>query len=215
MQCAMSQDGSSSETFSTVGLPEGVKMRLPNGDFLYADGTVQKEKKVIQPAVQTVREVQNGRTAARTLEKMHRKLGDLPEGDSKQLNAIAAILTYTQVGLSDADIASALGTHEEVVKNIKELDAYRQLSDMFDTNVFDDAKRTASHILARASANAADKLVAAVDSPNDQISVVASREVLKMNGISAETQTSERKSGLNIRILRKGEKRDETITLEI
>ncbi len=214
----MSQDASnSSDGAATVesALPPGVKMRLPNGDYLYADGTVAKEKKIEQTAVTVTREIQNGRAAAKTLERMHRKIGDLPEGDSKQLNAIAAILTYTQVGLSDADIAVALGTHTDIVSGIKELDAYRQLSDMFDSNVFDDAKRTASHILAGASAKAANQLVASVDSGDEQIAVVAAKEVLKMNGISAETQQSERKSGLNIKIVRRGEKRDDTITVEI
>lgn len=206
----MSQDASSE------ALPEGTKLRLPDGSYLLANGTVIKEKPAPpQQAISVVREIQNGRAAARVLEKMHRKLGDLPEGDTKQLNAIAAILTYTQVGLSDEDIAITLGTHVDTITGIKELDAYRQLSDMFDTNLFDDAKRTASHILARASGNAAQRLTNAVDSDDEQIAVVASKEVLKMNGISAETQTIERKTGLNIRIVRKGEKRDETITVEI
>lgn len=181
-----------------------------------ADGTVISPKEIPQPAVSIGREIQTGQAAKKTLEKMHRKIGDLPEGDVKQLNAIAAILTYTQVGLSDDDIAVSLGCHRDMVRGIKELDAYRQLEEMFDSNVFDDAKRTASHILAQASGTAANTLVAAIESRDEQIAVVASREVLKMNGISAETQRSnENKSGLNIKIVRKGEKRDETITVEI
>jgi hypothetical protein len=168
-----------------------------------------------QPAVSIGREIQSGKSAARVLEKMHRKLGDLPEGDSKQLNAIAAILTYTQVGLNDDDIAMALGTHRDAVTGIKDLDAYRQLSDMFDTNVFDDAKRTASHILARASGKAAERITTAVDSDNEQVAVVASREVLKMNGISADTQTTEKKHGLSIRIVRKGEKTHDNDSINI
>jgi len=180
-----------------------------------ADGTIAREKKVEQSAITTVREVQNGRAAAVVLEKMHRKLGDLPEGDGKQLNAIAAILTYTQIGLSDDDIGVVLGTRGDVVRDIKELDAYKQLSDMFDSNIFDDAKRTASHILAKASGTAASTLVGGLDSANEQVQIVAAKEVLRMNGISSESQTTEKKSGLNIKIVRKGEKRDETITVEI
>lgn len=209
----MPQDASSILTEEL--LPEGTKLRLPDGTLLMADGTTMRPQQAQQPAVSAGREIVSGRQAARVLEKMHRKLGDMPEGDPKQLNAIAAILTYTQVGLSDEDIAISLGAHVEVVTGIKELDAYKQLSDMFDTNVFDDAKRTASHILARASGRAADKLVSSIDSPNEQVGVVASREVLKMNGISAETQSSEKKSGLNIRIVRRGEKREDTITVEL
>lgn len=193
-----------------------IKLKLPDGSLLMADGTTIKPQQAVQTAVSVGKEVQNGRAAARTLKRVHRQLGDLPEGDTKQLNAIAAILMYTGVGLNDDDIAVTLGTHVDIIKGIKELDAYRQLSEMFDTAVFDDAKRTAAHILANASANAADKLVDSIDSLNEQVAVVAAREVLKMNGITTEHAGTETKSGLNIKIVRKGEKRnDETITVEL
>jgi hypothetical protein len=193
-----------------------IKLVLPNGDKLLADGRVIKDMPVNQPAISTVREIQNGRAAVRTLQRVHRKLGDLPEGDGKQLNAIAAIIMYTGVGLNDEDIAVQLGAHVDTVKSIKELDIYKQLAEMFDTQLFDDAKRTASHIIAKASARAAERIVEAVESPNEQIQVVAAREVLKMNGISTEHTGSEKKSGLNIKIVRKGEKQsEETITVEL
>lgn len=193
-----------------------VKLKLPDGSLLMPDGTVMKPQQAIQPAVTAGREIQNGVSARRTLERVHRKLGDLPEGDTKQLNAIAAIIMYTGVGLNDDDIAVALGTHVDVVKGIKELDAYRQLSEMFDDAVFDDAKRTASHILAKASSRAAERMIDAVESGNEQVAVVASREVLRINGISTENASAvNNKSGLNIKIVRKGEKRDETITVEL
>jgi alanine dehydrogenase len=194
-----------------------IKLTLPNGDKLLADGRVVKDVSINQPAITTVREIQNGRAAARTLEKVHRKLGDLPEGDGKQLNAIAAILMYTGVGLSDEDIAIALGAHVDTIKAIKELDAYKQLSDMFDSNLFDDAKRSATHIIARAAARATDRLVEGIESTNEQVAIVAAREVAKMNGISTEHTGSEKKSGLNIKIVRKGERSvsDETITVEL
>lgn len=193
-----------------------IKLTLPNGDKLLADGTIYKEKQAIQPAVAAGREILNGRAASRTLQRVHRKLGDLPDGDGKQLNAIAAILMYTGVGLADEDIAVALGAHVDHIKNIKELDAYRQLSEMFDSAVFDDAKRTAAHIVAKASTSAANRMVDALESPNEQVAVVAAREVLKMNGISTEHTGTDKKSGLNIRIVRKGEKQsEETITVEL
>lgn len=193
-----------------------VKLTLPDGSLLLPNGTVIKPQQAVQPAVTIGREIQSGRAAARTLKRVHRQLGDLPDGDTKQLNAIAAILMYTGVGLSDSDIATALGTTTAVVDGIKQLDAYRQLSEMFDSAVFDDAKRTASHILAGAATNAASRMVDAVESRNEQVAVVAAREVLKMNGISTEQTSTEKKSGLNIKIVRKGEKTNtETITVEL
>ncbi len=193
-----------------------VRLKLPDGSLLLPNGSVIKPQQAIQPAVVAGREIQNGRAAARTLQRVSRKLGDLPEGDTKQLNAIAAIIMYTQIGLNNEDIAIALGTHKDVVSSIKELDAYRQLADMFDSNLFEDARKSASHILANASVSAASRIVEAVDSENEQVGVVAAREVLKMNGISTETHGgASNKSGLNIRIIRKGEKREESITVEL
>lgn len=193
-----------------------VKLTLPDGSLLLPNGTVIKPQAAVQPAVVAGQEVANGRAARRTLERVHRKIGDLPEGDPKQLNAIAAIIMYTGIGLNDEDIAVTLGTHVDVVKSIKELDVYRQLSEMFDGQLFDDAKRTAAHIVAKAASRAADRMVDAIESPNEQVAVVAAREVLRTNGISTEHASAQNnKAGLNIKIVRKGERKDETITVEL
>ena len=198
-----------------VSSPE-IKLQLPDGTLVLANGTTIKPQKAVQTAVKAGIEIQNGRAARRTLERVHRKLGDLPEGDTKQLNAVAAILMYTGVGLSDSDIAVCLGASEDAVVAIKELDVYKQLSDMFDSAVFDDAKRTATHIIAKASARAADRLVEGIESENEQVAIVASREVAKLNGISAENNAgNDKKSGLNIRIVRKGDKKNEDIHVEM
>lgn len=192
------------------------KLKLPDGSLVMPDGSIIKPQQALQPAVTVGREIQSGRRAARTLEKMHRKLGDLPDIDTKKMNAIAAIIMYSGIGLSDSDIAVCLGCDVEHVHSIKELDVYRQLAEMFDTQVFTDAKRTASHILAKAADRAADTMVGALESPNEMIAVGAAKEVLRMNGITTEQASgADNKSGLNIKIIRKGEKRDETITVEI
>lgn len=189
-----------------------VKLYLPDGRVVLDDGSVVKP--VTQPAAQMSREIKNGRAAAETLERVHRKLGDLPE-KSEKMNAIAAVLMYSGVGLSDTDIAIALKTSTDNVERLKQLDAYRQLAEMFDDTVFEDAKRTANHIITNAAASAATRVVAAVDDPDPMIAVGASREVLKLAGVGADRADPTKIGSLNIKITRKGDKREDEVTVEV
>lgn len=161
-----------------------------------------------------VREIQSGREAQSTLQKIHRKLGDLP-ADGQKMNAIAAVMMYTSVGIADDDIAVALNTTVENVKRLKELDAYSQLSEMFDSTAFDDAKRTANHIISRAAASAAQRMVEAIDDQDPNIALVASRDVTKLAGIGTESESGRRIGGLNITIRRKGDRSDEDISISV
>lgn len=207
----MQPDASNVTDIATVA-----KMKLPNGDYLMPDGSVISEKKIVQPAVSAGVEILSARKSKAVLQRMHRKLGDLPQEPQQKLNAIAAIIMYTNVGLSDADIAVALGASKDAIESIKALESYKQLADMFDATVFEDAKKNASHIIARAADQAATRLVEAIDDPNSLVAVGASREVVKMAGVSLEGSSGKNKSGLHIKIVRKGEKRDdETITVEL
>ena len=214
MQQQEQVDVHSAESASNA-LPPTVKMKLPNGKYLLPDGSVVSEIPAPQVAVTTVREIQSGRAAARTLERVHRKLGDLPQMEFKQLNAVATIVLYSHIGLNDEDIAQTLGTSIENVQRVKELDAYKQLAEMFDTQTFEGAKKTATHLIAKASGRAAEVLIGTLESRNELNALAASKEVLRMNGVSTE-QTEVKKSGLNIKIVRKGEStREETLTVEI
>lgn len=187
-----------------------VKLTLPDGRLVLDTGEVV----VPQPAVEIAREIESGREATRTLERIHRKLGDLPE-QTEKMNAIAAVLMYTGVGLSDVDIAVALKTSAENIERLKELDAYKQLAEMFDSTVFEDAKRTANHIVSRASANAAQRMVEAIRDKDSQVALVASRDVLRLAGVGADRANDSRISSLNIKITRTGEKHEDEITVEL
>lgn len=187
-----------------------VKLTLPDGRLVLDTGEVI----VPQPAVDMAREIESGREAARTLERIHRKLGDLPE-QSEKMNAIAVILMYTGVGLNDTDIAISLKTSVENIERFKELDAYKQLAEMFDATVFEDAKRTANHIVSRASADAAARMVSAIRDRDPQVAVVASRDILRLAGVGADRANDSRISSLNIKITRTGEHKDDEITVEL
>jgi len=160
-------------------------------------------------------EIKSGRAAARTLERIHRKLGDLPE-QTEKMNAIAAVLMYEGIGLGDDDIAVILRTSTENIERLKELDAYAQLREMFDVAVFEDAKRTANHIVSRASANAAERVVQGISDPDPTVAIVASREVLRLAGVGTDRSDPSKVSSLNIKITRSGDKsRDDDVTVEI
>lgn len=200
------------EPSESLKVVDEVKLTLPTGELVLASGKVVRP--VQSPAVKMAREIKSGREAVAFLERTHRKLGDLPETPEK-MNAIAAVLMYTGVGLSDTDIAVALRTSTENIVRLKEMDAYKQLSEMFDATVFEDAKRTANHVLARASANAAQRMVNLVEDEDAGIALAASRDVTRLAGVGVDKPDEGRISGLNIKIVRSGDKKDDEITVEI
>jgi hypothetical protein len=131
------------------------------------------------------------------------------------MNAIAAVLMYTGVGLSDTDIAVALRTSTENITQLKELDSYKQLAEMFDSTVFDDAKRAANHIVARAASNAAARIVDLVEHEDAGIALNAARDVTRLAGVGVDRPDEGRISGLNIKIIRSGDKKEDELTVEI
>lgn len=190
-----------------------VKLTLPDGTMILANGKAIKPQEQTSNVATIGREISSGRSAVRTLEKMHRKLGDLPDMPVK-MNPIAAIITYTAIGLDNNDIATALGATPDQVQTIKESEAYKQLEQMFDQTIFEDERRNAKHIISRASTKAATQMVAAIDSADENIALVASRDVLKLSGINTDEENSRRQGALKIIVTRKGEKDDE-LTVEL
>jgi NhaP-type Na+/H+ and K+/H+ antiporter len=195
--------------------PEGVKLTLPDGTMILSDGRAIKPGAVEEPSTLSKfgREVKSGREAVRVLEKMHRKLGDLPDIPMK-MNPIAAIITYSAVGLNNEDIATALGATVDQVALIKDSEAYRQLEQMFDQTVFEDERKNAKHIIARASSRAAQTMVAMVDSEREDIALTAARDVMKIAGINTEEDTNRRQGALRIVVTKSGAKESD-LTVEI
>ena len=190
-----------------------VALVLPTGETVYTDGRV--EKPAAQTAAGLSREITSGRRAMAALDKVHRKLGDLPDTPDK-LNPVCAVITYTAIGLSDEDIAAALRTTVENVERLKALDVYKQISDMFDKTVFEDAKQNAKHIIARAADRAAGTMVAHVDDDDPNISIIAAREVLRMAGVSTEEDRAKQLGGLKIVIEKSdGDKGSDSVTVTL
>lgn len=193
-----------------------VRLTLPTGELVLSDGRVVKPQviEMKRPTAENAVVIENARQAQATLERTHRKLGELPE-TPERLNAFAAILVYESVGLSVDDIAVALRTSVDNIERVLELDAYKQLREMFDTATFEDTKRAANHIIARAATKATRKIVDFVDSDDPNIALNAARDVSKMAGVGVDRANENKISGLNIKITRAGDKKDDEITVEI
>jgi hypothetical protein len=177
-----------------------------DGRKLLRDGSVVRD--VPANAVLVSKEITSGRVAARTLERMHRTLGDLPD-IPQRMNPAAAVIFYHAVGLNDADIATALGATEAQIKTIRESEVYQSLFKLFDVANFEEAKRNARHIIAKASDKAASTVVDAMDSDDALIRLSASKEVLRMSDVSLENKSDTKLTGLHIRITRKQDESDD------
>lgn len=189
-------------------------LALANGKQVLPDGRVVSTVAVPQPSAQIHREIVSGRQAAKTLDRIHRKLGDLPDIPQK-MNPIAAVLSYTAIGLSDADIATALGAAVEQIQVLKDSEPYKQLADMFDKTVFEDARKNAKHIIARAADRAATKISDAIDSDDPLISLAASRDIIKFGGISLDESTGRSLGGLKIVIEKSDGKNADNVTVTL
>jgi len=206
------------ETSCAQEVVDEVALHLPDGQVVLKSGKVVRPVerlpvRTTDTPAKAAREIKNGRAAMETLERVHRKLGDLPE-QAEKMNAIACVLMYTGVGLADTDIAIALRTSLENITRLKELDAYKQLAEMFDSTVFEDAKRTANHIVSRASAVAAQRIVSLVEDEDPNIGLSAAKEVARLAGVGVDRMDINKISSLNITIKRKGDDED-NITVEV
>lgn len=183
-----------------------------DGRKLLRDGSIVRD--VPAGAITISKEITSGRAATRTLQRMHRTLGDLPD-IPQRMNPAAAVIFYHAVGLPDADIATALGATEAQIRTIRESEVYQSLFKLFDVANFEDAKRNARHIIARSTDKAAEVMVGALDSDDALTRLHASKEVLKMGDVSLENRNETKFLGLHIRITRKEDEADDiNITTE-
>ena len=199
---------------SEQSVASDVALVLPDGTSILKNGRAIPAGSEQPSNIATLaREVQSGRQAAQTLQRMHRKLGDLPETPQK-MNPIAAIVTYRAIGLNDEDIAVALGASVEQIQTVCASEAYKQIEQMFDQTVFEDERRNAKHLIAKAASRAAITMTSMIDSSDENIALVASRDVLKLSGISTEEERTRSQGALRIVVTRKGEK-DDSISVEL
>lgn len=163
-----------------LATPEAVLI-LPDGRHVMPDGST------IDPKKSTIQQIENGKTAIALVTKMKRNLGDLPDIPDK-MNPICVVLTYSSIGLSNEDIATALKCDVLQIEKLKESDLYEQLEKMFDERVFEDEQRTARHIISKAAGNAAAKMVSLVHAESGDLALAAARDVMRISGVDRSQQ---------------------------
>lgn len=191
-----------------------VRLTLPDGSIVLNNGKVMKPVAAGQTAVGLSREIASARTSQRILSQMSRKLTDLPETPDK-MNAMGAVIAYKMLGINDADIAIALNTTEERIKLLCELDAFKQLEEMLDKSVIEDGKRAANNMIARSVTRATERMIEGIESDREDIAIVAARDIMKAGGAGVNAEAEKRIGGLNIRIIRKGDRTEDDLTVEI
>ena len=180
---------------------------LPDGTVILPDGSIK------DPAVEAATIVENGTTAIALVQRMRRTLGDMPDVP-RNMNPVACVIVYTQVGLSDEDIAAALSTDLDTIQRLKASEIYSKLTELFEERVFEDERKTAQHIISKHSATAAQKMVSLVNAKSGDLALAAARDVLRIGGVD-KTQQQNGLSALKIVMIDKEDKQKEiTITVE-
>jgi hypothetical protein len=136
-----------------------------------------------------------------------RSLGDLP-GEPKLMNAFACVILYTVLGVSDREIAVAMGTKTDEVKRIKGLANYKEC---FDTAVSEFINANSNFLHARIAAHshaALDRVIdIATNGKKEETALRASVDLLDRGGVTKKEQDKFRPTmdELRITITRGGE----------
>lgn len=180
---------------------------LPGGIELSPDGTV------LDTETEAAVEILNARDSVRLVQTMQRKIGDLPDIPDN-MNPICCIMAYSMVGLDNDEIAKCLNTEVSNIERIKSLDAYKKFEEMFDERVFEDEKRSAQHILSKASARAAHKVVSLVESKSGDLALAAASKVLSTTGIDKSNE-NRGMSTLQILLVDEEDNRKKSIAIKV
>ena len=159
-------------------MARGKQLPSPDAPLVASDGTV------VKPTVaSTFRriEVPNATQAQRLVSSTRRKLADLP-ALPKQLNALSSILVYTASGLSDNEIALALGADASQIIAIRETEAYKQLETLIMEAARETARNDVQAILAQQEIKSAEKIGELIDSSDEKIALAASKDILDRRG---------------------------------
>lgn len=132
-----------------------------------------------------------------------RKLADLPLAP-KAMNAVALVAMYTVLGLEDDEIGVAINLSADRVRAIKETPAYRETQENAKTSLVEANKTKVRGIIEEAAEKAARRMIEISEDGEDQIAVVASKDILDRAGHRPADVLEVRKSvltGLRIEVI--------------
>lgn len=130
-------------------------------------------------------------------------LKDLP-APPKDMNAVAVVLMYTQYGLRDDAISDATGLQIDQIRNIRNLDAYKKVSDELVEKIINEDSEDVRAILQSGAKIGATRLIVEAAKGGKQ-SVKAASEILDRTGNRAVDVVEHRhkmEGGLTINIVR-------------
>jgi hypothetical protein len=175
-----------------------------------ADGTqVYKNGKIV-PVVTDVVEEETEETSttlnpAKLVIPVQKKLRDLPE-NTRTMNGISAVLCYSLFGLSDDDIAEAIGTTVERIENIKKFPSYTLMRTDIITNVINAEQGDVRELFVKHSRKAVGVVVEAMDAKRTTDRLKAAGDILDRSGFRPADVVEHRhklEGGLTIEVVRK------------
>jgi hypothetical protein len=151
-------------------------------------------------------DVPTHRDAQRQVISVRKRLADLPEVPEK-MNIIAVVAAYYMFGLNEYETALAIGCTERQVTNIRMTEAFTSLIDAMTSNIVESQQDDVRTLIAGQARSAVNVMVSAMGSENEQVAVVAAKDILDRAGHRPVDVVEHRhrvEGGLTIEYVKKG-----------
>ena len=154
--------------------------------LILADGTKidpTTGKAIKEKKQQQFVEVPNGIDAQALVARTRKTVAELPL-PPEQLSGVALVAFYSLFGLPDAEISIATGTKLTIpqIKQIRELDAYKDFMTTAKDNILNTAVDQVREKFQKHAINAANKVIELAESENEVLAFKASQDVLDRAG---------------------------------
>ncbi len=126
-------------------------------------------------------EIPNARRTQEAVANIRKTLAELPL-PAKAMNAVSTVLTYTLIGISDAEISEATGLSLEQIERIKLGEAYTKLHADVVQSVLDEDSDDVKTLLAAHAKKAANRVVELATSAEEAIALSAAKDILDRAG---------------------------------
>lgn len=154
--------------------------------LILADGTKidpTTGKAIKEKKAQSFVEVPSGIDAQQLVARTRKTVAELPL-PPEQLSGVALVAFYTLFGLPDAEIAIATNSRLSIpqIKQIRELDAYKDFMTTAKDNILNTAVDQVREKFQKHAINAANKVIELAQSENEVLAFKASQDVLDRSG---------------------------------
>lgn len=144
--------------------------------------------------------------AVRDIVRVRKRLADLPEIPAR-MNVIGAVAAYHLFGLDDYEIALAMQCTEAQIGHIKVTEAFTDLIHTMQSNIVETQQEDVRALIHTHARNAVQTVVGALRSDNEQVAIVAAKDILDRAGHRPVDVVEHRlrvEGGLTIEYVRKG-----------